>query len=261
LINLHQNNKREKLYHLKIAIFSDIHEDIVSLELALQKAKKHGCETIVCLGDISGYNPRFHNFIDHRNASACLQLLLENQAVLIAGNHDLHACKKIPDTKALSKLPENWYDLDYQTRHQLGAEKYWLYPDELDPLYRAKDIAVLEKATSYYICKEGANHFLFSHYLYPNLSGFTTHFYEEVNAIQPHLNFMTEKQCCISFCGHTHLPGLSVTRNTARFYGFNKKATLAANSIVMVPPIVRSRAANGFCIFNAKDFTTVAIRI
>ncbi|MFW5656528.1 MAG: metallophosphoesterase family protein [Bacteroidota bacterium] len=246
---------------MKIAILSDIHEDVISLELALQKIKKQHCEAIVCLGDISGYNVRFHNFIDHRDASACWRILIENRAIVVAGNHDLHVCKKLPFKPHTNRFPEDWYQLDHPRKFREGGDKIWLYTDELDPLYSESDIQHLHNLPMFYIMEEKKSNILFSHYLYPNLNGSTTDFYESTSGFLQHLQFMKEKECTLAFCGHVHVPGLLHFNKLLQPKSFNKKIKVTANNIVLIPPVVRSISANGFCIFDTEENTVIALRI
>lgn len=58
---------------MKIAIISDIHEDVVSLQLALKKIIKTGCDKIVCPGDISGFSMAHYNYHHHRNGHECMK--------------------------------------------------------------------------------------------------------------------------------------------------------------------------------------------
>ena len=82
---------------MRLAIISDIHEDIDSLRKILKKAEKKGYDQLVCLGDITGYSLPYYKYDNSRNASACLSLLREKCEIVIAGNHDLHAAGRSPD--------------------------------------------------------------------------------------------------------------------------------------------------------------------
>lgn len=246
---------------MKLALLSDIHEDVVSLELALQKISRYQCDIVVCLGDISGYNPRYHDFINHRNASACLQLLKKNNAIIVAGNHDLHSCKKLPYLAEEEEITEKWFNLDHATKVNIAGDKFWLYADELDPLFTDTDIQFLKDLPHYYILEEQNTRILFSHYLYPNLNGFKTVLYNESEGFHMHLQFMEQHQCSFSFCGHAHVAGMMHLNKTLHNISFKKEIKLTSNDVVIIPPVIRSNAANGFCIFDTETNTVVALRI
>jgi predicted phosphodiesterase len=62
-----------------IAIISDIHANLEALEAVLGEIRREQIGTIVCLGDIVGYNA---------DPAACILLLRKAGAICIAGNHD-----------------------------------------------------------------------------------------------------------------------------------------------------------------------------
>lgn len=61
------------------AVISDIHANESALRKVLEDARSHGAQRIVCLGDVVGYGPL---------PSETLNLLLSQNATIIAGNHD-----------------------------------------------------------------------------------------------------------------------------------------------------------------------------
>jgi diadenosine tetraphosphatase ApaH/serine/threonine PP2A family protein phosphatase len=64
---------------MRIAILSDIHSNLASLEKALLIIDSLDVERIICLGDIVGYGP-FPN--------ACIDLVRNHCDVVVMGNHD-----------------------------------------------------------------------------------------------------------------------------------------------------------------------------
>lgn len=62
-----------------IAIISDIHANLEALEAVLREIRSERIGTIVCLGDVVGYNA---------DPSACIRLLRDAGALCVAGNHD-----------------------------------------------------------------------------------------------------------------------------------------------------------------------------
>lgn len=246
---------------MRIAIVSDIHEDIINLELAMQKISRQHCDTIVCLGDISGYNARYHNFIDHRNATGCLQLLEEHKAIIVAGNHDLHSCKRLPYMPQQNELLQDWYQLDHATKAKRAGERFWLYTDELDPHFTRSDIQRLTNLPLFYSIRDKGMGILFSHYLFPDINGFTRELVEDASGFYNHLHFMKQQSCTISFCGHAHVPSMLHFNKHLRRKQYKKKVKLEHESIIMVPPIVRSKSPGGFCIFDTHEQTVIAFRI
>jgi putative phosphoesterase len=47
-----------------LGVISDVHANVVALEAVLEALKKHGADTIVCLGDVVGYGPSPNETID-----------------------------------------------------------------------------------------------------------------------------------------------------------------------------------------------------
>jgi len=102
---------------MRLAILSDIHEDFERLQLAFKKIDRKGCDSSICLGDISGYSDLHYNYPKKRNASACLDLIREKCDIIVPGNHDLHAAGKIPEMPAEANI------------------EYWPNEEDLDPGY------------------------------------------------------------------------------------------------------------------------------
>jgi predicted phosphodiesterase len=244
---------------MRYAILSDIHEDIVNLRKMFAKIEKIGVDKIVCLGDISGFSARHYSFMDLRDASGCLDMVRGKCGIIIAGNHDLHAAKKIPEISPLFSYPDNWYQSDFPTRLKLSGDKIWLYDtDELDPLYSHEEKAFIETLPEFMV----ENGFLFSHYLYPNLTGAAKQFYFEGDALQAHKRFVAAQGGKISFSGHPHHSGLLIAAGKQIIEKrYNRKTRLSGVASVLIPPVVRSRGGSGFCIFDAEQLTIEAKRI
>src|SRR5689334_2156094 len=95
-----------------IAIISDIHANLEALEAVLGEIRRERIDTIVCLGDIVGYNA---------DPSGCISRLREAHALCIAGNHDRAVTGQIP-TEGFNPLAARAVDW---TRARLT-------PDELE---------------------------------------------------------------------------------------------------------------------------------
>ena len=92
---------------MKYAIISDLHANLEALQAVLDDASSR-VDTVVCLGDIVGYNANPHE---------CLRLVRETCAVVIAGNHDQAACgvRRYDDFNEWAREAMDW------TRQQLSA--------------------------------------------------------------------------------------------------------------------------------------------
>lgn len=64
---------------MQYAIVSDLHSNLEALEAVLDDAHEAGAEKILCCGDIIGYGA---------NPNECIQMLRDNDAQCILGNHD-----------------------------------------------------------------------------------------------------------------------------------------------------------------------------
>jgi len=68
---------------MKVAVLADIHANLPALEAVQDRFSTEGVEAIWCLGDTVGYGAE---------PFACLQMMADLGAVLIAGNHEQAAC-------------------------------------------------------------------------------------------------------------------------------------------------------------------------
>ncbi|MDA3866400.1 MAG: metallophosphoesterase [Salinivirgaceae bacterium] len=184
---------------MRLALISDIHEDIIQLQLALEKIRKLNCDEIVCLGDISGFSVPHYNYLDSRNARECLRLVRENCSFVIAGNHDLHVARRIPQQTSFN-YPENWYKLDFHQRAELAMEQVWLYEhEELSALYNHQDVQYLSDLPEYTVRNYNERHILFAHFIYPNLTGSEQVFYFDAKDYVQHQEFMFDCEATLAF--------------------------------------------------------------
>ena len=117
---------------MKLGILSDIHEDFTSLYKAIRLLEKNCCDELICLGDIVGFNTSFPKYQNKRDASLCLEMVMDNCKHVIVGNHDLFAARKTPESNPGFEYPPNWYNLELEKRKQMANDKIWLYePGEL----------------------------------------------------------------------------------------------------------------------------------
>lgn len=221
---------------MRIAILSDIHEDLNSLQKVLKHIKKKGCDLRICLGDISGYSEAYYRYPRTRNASACLELVRKNCEIIVPGNHDLHAAGKIPI------LPEG------------ASYEYWLHEEDLDPAYDEEEINFLADLPEYAILPAQGYNILFSHYAEPNLSGFKTGFFRSGQEFGKHFQLMQKLNCKLGFTGHTHPQGFhKASPEHFRQYAYRKHRLKAFPVVIGIPPVTRHKYHTGFCIFDTDS--------
>ena len=229
---------------MRIAILSDIHEDLNSLQRVLKKIKQKGCDLSICLGDISGFSKAFYRYRKTRNASACLELIRKSCEIIVPGNHDLHAAGRIPERPA-------------------GAGyEYCLHEEDLDPGYGEEELAFLASLPEYAILPTPAYNILLSHYIEPNLSGFIKGFYSRGEELGSHFHLMQELNCKLGFTGHAHARGF-FTSSPQRFrhYGYRRLHLKDFPVIIGIPPVIRHKYRTGFCIFDTDSCLLQVVKL
>jgi predicted phosphodiesterase len=229
---------------VRLAILSDIHEDYQNLLTILGKAEARGFDKLICLGDISGFSQPYYQYGKSRNASACLALLREKCDIIIAGNHDLHAAGVDPE------LPDHMKD-----------HHTWPHELDLDPGYSKEDISFLATLPSYDILPSPSGNILFSHYVYPNLSGFVEGFYQRGKEFSQHFTFMLEHECSLCFTGHAHPTGFyRVHPGGFRHYHRRSIKITSFPALIGIPPATRNGYRSSFCIFDIGSLRLQVIR-
>jgi len=247
---------------LRLAIISDIHEDILSLKKIISKIEKSGYDQLICLGDISGFSIPYYKYRKTRNAHECLSLLREKNCLLIPGNHDFHAAQKIPKNSAVFDFPENWYDLDTRQQSVLAGDEIWLHEEgDLKPLYTPEDREYLRSLPEYDVLKHNGMNILFSHYVYPNLSGFKKGFYFHGADFTPHFEFMKNQDCNLSFTGHAHIRGFySVAEGQFRHHRYKNLSLKSFPVCIGIPPVTKHNNRRGFCRFDMEKSLLQTVR-
>lgn len=246
---------------MKIALISDIHEDVISLEKALKAIDGEKCNEIFCLGDILGFSELYYHHAATRNASECINIVRQNCSVVIAGNHDLHAMKKTPTGTKGFLFPDNWYELDMNKREKLAENKVWLYNDgELDPMLSEKELIWMNNLPEWKKMKLDKVSVFLSHYVYPNLSGVLKGFCVDDNDFNCHKDFLSRNEFDFSIAGHSHYPGLFISSRRIKTKRFNRNYKIKSGDCIIIPPIVNNRNGSGFCIFDSNKFTITAKR-
>jgi predicted phosphodiesterase len=248
---------------MRLAIISDIHEDLFSLQAALRAIDKFRCEEIICLGDISGYTVPYYDYLQSRNAHECLSLIRENCRTVILGNHDIHAASIIPKHCNFFDFPDNWYQLNYHQRHKMANNTLWLHEEnDLDPLYKDDDLDYLRSLPEYSVIEADRYRILFTHYVYPNISGLKKEFYTYRDEFSQHFQYMNNMTCSISFTGHTHIRGFfAATPKKYKQYRYKRYKLNDEPVCFGIPPITNLNKRNGFCIFDTDNASIKVIKL
>lgn len=94
---------------MRYAIISDIHSNLPAFEAVLEKIDDLGINTIICLGDIVGYNAE---------PNECVDEVISRNIKCIMGNHDSRACGL--------EEPDNFTDIAkeaiFWTRNELNQK-------------------------------------------------------------------------------------------------------------------------------------------
>ncbi len=247
---------------MKLGFISDIHEDIVSLERAFELLFREHCDQIICLGDIIGFSNPYYPFGDTKDANACIELVREQCDIVIAGNHDLFSAGRIPQFRAGIEYPDNWFDIEIKERMEIMKGRIWLYENELIPVLSEENRMYLESLWEYRIITIDGHRILFSHFLYPDISGSLRKRINDIFDYRAHFWFMRKKNCILSFAGHMHKEGFElVNHNGYSEFGFKKKKIKKTTSFIGLPSVAGGRNKNGVAIFDTGKFEIKALKI
>ncbi len=258
---------------MKIAVISDIHEDVVSLKRALKVIEIEKCDQIICLGDILGYPFLRGKYEATRNASECISIIRKNCSIVLCGNHDLFHIGKLPQYRAGFKFPDNWYDLTPEEKTHISLGKVWNYSDDYAVKLSEKEIGYLQSLPEFVIKDIGEKKLLFSHYVYPNFTGTVSTKYDDDREIKGHFGFLRQKECELSICGHMHIEGLGVCYESEAglfskiFKGFmyysygEKKLNRNRLNCLTIPALADNSQVNGFAIYNSTEFSINALSL
>ncbi|MEQ9402849.1 MAG: metallophosphoesterase family protein [Cyclobacteriaceae bacterium] len=239
---------------MRLAIITDIHEDIESLRRALKLAELSKVDKIYCLGDIVGFSiPWYHHF-KTRSSTKCIELIKAHCEGSVIGNHDLYAIRKNPSKCRDFEFPNDWYTLDYHSKSLLSEGRVLLYDeDELNALLAKEDLEYLNQLPEEIILN--TNKIVLSHFLYPDITGSSNLVKGDVTQLSvSHLNYISEKKCEIAIVGHAHsLGAYTFEKNRFTKCEYDRKIELSESGIVFCPPLVKGKNQNGVTIFDLKD--------
>jgi predicted phosphodiesterase len=244
---------------MRIAIVTDIHEDFEMLEKAFAQIRTIGYDLFVCLGDITGYAPKYYNH--QPNANACIDLLRAHAGIVLAGNHDLFSSKKLPSYHLERNIPHNWYDLSLEQRYA-HSKNLWLYEEEILPNLSTQNQEYLNGLKEWCTVDSGTRKILLSHYFQPDLTGVGRWFPYRIGELRPHFKFMNECGSTLSFVGHCHPDGFTlVSKLFWSMPSFEKAKIKQKPRIVLCPPIVSRVRKSSFIIFDSLKNEVVPYNI
>jgi predicted phosphodiesterase len=245
-----------------LAIISDIHADLPSLEKALDRIVKMDCDRVVCLGDIVGYSYHYSDSLDGRDPDACCNLVKQYCQICICGNHDLHAIKKIPADHRKLGIPGNWYQLSLDEKALLSKNRYWLYDDELEHEINSESKEFLASLPESYVISTARYGILCTHFLAPDIAGVTKRSPSSQAQFRKHFRLMNKSKCHIGIAGHGHPEGyVQVSRRSYRMNYFRKGTLMKEKQVLLIPAITRNGGRNGFLIIDTEkeEFTAIPL--
>jgi predicted phosphodiesterase len=237
-----------------ISIITDIHEDFRSLEKAMKIIDSLSCDLVVCLGDVTGYSPLFYRH--QPDANACIDLLREKADVIIAGNHDLFTCGRLPSYHHEKNMPVNWYELSVVERIKIARDKIWLYLDEVIPDLSNENFSFLKELNEWEVVEDDNRKYLFTHFFQPDMAGIGRWFPFNSFEIREHFRFMSDLHCHIAFVGHKHPP--APIRVNRLFWSDPNEETMHLGKhhrAVICPAIVGERYISSFITFDTEKQT------
>ena len=239
---------------MRIAVISDIHSDLPSLEKALKKIWKEGCDTLLCLGDIVGYSYHYSEWLDGRDPNACVELVREHCQNIILGNHDLNAAFKLPSNFREIGMPEKWYEMDLGERMETTGGGLWMYDDEIDNPLTEENVKYLSGLPEKIVLDGGKYKILATHFVYPDITGNKKSFPAKHEDFRDHLRYIRKHKCTVGLAGHAHLEGHSQISKKAFAMNYFREADLFKRTqLIIVPAITRSKSRNGYLILDTEN--------
>ena len=175
----------------------------------------------------------------------------------------MHAAQIIPENCSFFDFPEDWYQMDYHDRKELGKGILWFHEEyDLDPLYKQEDIEFLKTLSDNSILETPLGNVFLSHYVYPNLSGLRSTFFTYADEFNQQFNYAQSKNCRISICGHSHIKGFFLTtKKRYRTYRSIPLELPESDICIGIPPITSNGKKSGFCILDTDENMIQSIRV
>ena len=247
---------------MRIAVISDIHEDIVNLQLALDQIFNFNIDEIICLGDIIGFESSYYKFDKIRSAQKCFQLLNKYSDIIVAGNHELHATDGLPHFRKKIGFPENWYSISMEKRKEIYGHKFFLYRDESENDLNKEEKEAIKKLNSWEVLELDNMKLLFSHFIYPDINGNLKVFSNSKDGFFKHFEWMKKLEINISFVGHAHISGVGiVTKKGSKINKFGRYSLNTEPQVILCPSIGKGKHKNGFVLFDSASMNLEVIAL
>lgn len=243
---------------MRLALITDVHENQDLLARALSLAENMVCDEIACLGDITGFDPRFYHFGESRSARECVRMIASNCRYVVSGNHDLHSVMRFPSWSDGFEFPAGWFRMDPGIRRSISMGKVWSYEQDLPADLDDKSFEYLRSLPEFLPIQEDKTGILISHYLAPDFTGSLTKYIEKKSQTKAHWDHLQKLQCGVSFTGHSHrdFPAFSYNDTRWSIHAFhtmhgNRFYLGEENTIVSLPPLAAGRGRSSFAIFDS----------
>lgn len=248
---------------MRIGFISDIHEDIVRLEIAHQRLTQAGVDEIVCLGDIVGYSVPYYGYLGSRDANAVVDFIHDRCTAVVVGNHDLYAARAIPNHRSFFAYPPDWYEIDYFQRREMAQGLIHLYENnELPHLLSKKNANYLRTLPEFVIKDCGDHNILLSHYGYPDCTGSATAEIRQPHHAQAHLDFIASHGCAYGFSGNDHWEGFQLfTTDAVKDVPFLAEVPLDGVSWLHGPAVAFGTTRSGVMIYDGAKRTVTSLCI
>ena len=245
-----------------LGLLADIHEDIIRLEESVEIFNARFVDEIVCLGDIVGFCVPYYSYLATRDSNKVVEWVKENCSISVIGNHDLYSVRKTPINSERFEFPENWYDLDFNTRKKLADGKLWMYENnELSSLLDDDYKKYISALPEYLIKDYGKYKILYSHYFYPDVTGCLSIIVKNIDELRQHFEFMKQNDCLYSFSGNDHFRGIKVfTEESIIEIKLGEKAVLPDKPLWLhIPAVANGTNQNGIAIYDTNTREIEAI--
>lgn len=248
----------------KIALISDIHEDIISLKKALKMIEAEKCDQIVCLGDILGFPIHRGKYAETRNAAECVSLIKSTCTAVILGNHDLFHLRKLPESLNGFRFPDGWFSLSPEQQTVISGNKVWNYSDDYPVDLGEREREYLCSLPEYFCREYHDKKLLFSHFVFPNFSAYVSSFNGNSIRLKEHFNYMKQHNIDLSFCGHMHMEGIGIGIEPAEnllsklfqgffYYSYGERKLKHRNCCITIPALADNSQVNGFAVFDTLN--------